>query len=407
MQGRRWRFLSPAMEAAAAPLALLPHTLSLSVGLFPRRLLAVHLFHGLYGHAAISPDFVVPDEWGYGLAGMRLGADAQELRLVRRLPMEVGTVVALDDAGFVWDVAARGAWPDIVCLLTSCRTLFPNARLVDGGGATAKRLPLGGLLTALETHREFASPAQRALLATLGVDVESRWTIKYSALRAYFALHCHVIVPLAFVVPANDERWPPQTWHLPLGFIVHWLRQIGPEITENRRADLDALDFCWFLYEWEYSFDVAAEAFGLHKVVPESFVVPRTYNWPFTVHGLAFGQLAKQRAALFARLEVRYAATLARLRGEANPQKAYAAAFTVDAVFDSFRDYTERHKSAQIPFLYGADEDTSAMPLGFFMDYCRRRFVHLDQTLQARLVDLWSGGSLMTTPRLPTTSAVV
>ncbi|GMF39727.1 unnamed protein product [Phytophthora fragariaefolia] len=107
------------------------------------------------------------------------------------------------------------------------------------------------------------------------------------------------MVPLKFVIPYGDPKYPAEAWGYPLGMHcknLRVLKQQGKELPFFALNDLEALDFPWDMrqHKWEVlvlpSLQKYHELHG-HSDVPGSFVVPSDdERWPKVLWGFRLGQ---------------------------------------------------------------------------------------------------------------------
>ncbi|RLN20985.1 hypothetical protein BBJ28_00008047, partial [Nothophytophthora sp. Chile5] len=108
----------------------------------------------------------------------------------------------------------------------------------------------------------------------------------------------HLMVPIRFVVPKDDELWPRATWGYQLGKQAAWLRKQrrgGGVIPSFALADLEDMDFAWGnnQYRWDhFIFPALRRFFELHghTNVPAIFHVPKgDVDWPERLWGRRLG----------------------------------------------------------------------------------------------------------------------
>ncbi len=138
-------------------------------------------------------------------------------------------------------------------------------------------------------------------LVTLGVDLspqtsERKFEKLFDGFQSYKTIHNHLQIPLEFVIPVNDARYPEQTWGMLLGKKLYGicshgkyskykdrLVALGVEIKVKKvqNAGFDAI----------YSALVAYKSLHSHVKVPQQFIVPlEDSNYPENTWGLRLGQ---------------------------------------------------------------------------------------------------------------------
>lgn len=142
--------------------------------------------------------------------------------------------------------------------------------------------------------------------------LQPEWNLVLEALITYLSLNGDLLVPTKFVVPHNDEHYPPATWGLPLGNCVFRIRSrhdfLRGEKAHSRRAQLDGLGFVWDVQEHMFrKFYFALRHFKKLEMersadgtrgprralrVPSTFVVPsgEENGWPRELWGYRLGQ---------------------------------------------------------------------------------------------------------------------
>ncbi|KAG6595828.1 uncharacterized protein IUM83_18260 [Phytophthora cinnamomi] len=118
------------------------------------------------------------------------------------------------------------------------------------------------------------------------------------ALRTFLRLKNHLMVPIAFVVPRDDDAWPRASWGYPLGKHAEWLRtrwRKNRPLPRFALKDLEEMDFAFDTsqYKWDRFLKPALrhyfELFG-DTDVPQSFSVPKgDAEWPERLWGLYLG----------------------------------------------------------------------------------------------------------------------
>ncbi|KDO20929.1 hypothetical protein SPRG_14020 [Saprolegnia parasitica CBS 223.65] len=127
------------------------------------------------------------------------------------------------------------------------------------------------------------------------------WALRVRALAVYKELHGHVVVPYRYSVPKDDERWPRETWALPLGNVVHKLRQSHASLPADRRDALEALGFAFSGLKTTLTWSDKMVALSTYKRlcghlrVPTAFVVPdNDSSWPRSLWCLKLGGIVQK-----------------------------------------------------------------------------------------------------------------
>ncbi|OQR86676.1 hypothetical protein ACHHYP_10271 [Achlya hypogyna] len=123
------------------------------------------------------------------------------------------------------------------------------------------------------------------------------WQRNLAAFDQYRAINGHLDVPIDFTVAAEDEAWPKDLRGLPLGMVVHSLRQqaLKDKLPQAKRAVLEEMGFAWRAQEslWErklLALTTYNKVYGNLKV-PRQFVVPVHDGWPRQVWHLRLGDI--------------------------------------------------------------------------------------------------------------------
>ncbi|KAF0698450.1 Aste57867_10935 [Aphanomyces stellatus] len=146
-------------------------------------------------------------------------------------------------------------------------------------------------------HKGQLDPCVVAALDSLHFVWDARahaFNQKRLALEIYQREYGHTIVPINYIVPANDPAWPKELWHLRLGKAVDNFRSRGISSLSSAHVDaLDALGFVWNAQDdtWQRNVDALTRFKALfgHTRVPEAFVVPSDEPWPKQLHGFRLG----------------------------------------------------------------------------------------------------------------------
>ncbi|KAH7473963.1 hypothetical protein KRP22_005073 [Phytophthora ramorum] len=126
------------------------------------------------------------------------------------------------------------------------------------------------------------------------------WVEKIApALQTFLAVEKHLMVPLKFVVPHGDAKWPVEAWGYPLGLHCRNLRVIkqqGKKLPFFALDDLEMFDFPWDMRQrkWEVLVLPSLKNFyeiNGHSDIPNTFVVPKgDPQWPELLWGFRLGQ---------------------------------------------------------------------------------------------------------------------
>lgn len=102
-------------------------------------------------------------------------------------------------------------------------------------------LQLGNSVHHIRCHGTHMSARERLLALGVEFGVKSKTSYEniLKALQAYKAVNGDVHVPKRFIVPLNDERYPPETWGVKLGNTVSNIR--NAQAYSEHRAELAAL----------------------------------------------------------------------------------------------------------------------------------------------------------------------
>ncbi|TMW61552.1 hypothetical protein Poli38472_012743 [Pythium oligandrum] len=168
--------------------------------------------------------------------------------------------------------------------------------------ADAHGMNLGRTLHAFMTNKNHHKRFPRVVtsLRAIGFPVDVDWKqylwkeLFMAGLETFYRQEGHSLVPIHFVVPSNDARWPRQTWGHRLGTQVHAIRQKLDALDPIEREDLERVDFSKDVNEtvWSEKLLPALETFAAihgHCVVKHTFVVPSEEPWPRKTWGLNLG----------------------------------------------------------------------------------------------------------------------
>ncbi|KAF0690472.1 Aste57867_18128 [Aphanomyces stellatus] len=122
--------------------------------------------------------------------------------------------------------------------------------------------------------------ALRAIHFVFDVN-ELKWTLKIRAFETYKALHGDLKIQQDFIVPANDDRWPRDTWGMRLGLAVRSMRQ-KTDMAPDRAAQLTAMGFVWNILE--QSWETKLLALKTYKALHGDLLVPYSFKTPAPPH---------------------------------------------------------------------------------------------------------------------------
>ncbi|ETM32390.1 hypothetical protein L914_20192 [Phytophthora nicotianae] len=148
--------------------------------------------------------------------------------------------------------------------------------------------------------RFFSSDLDAYRAPTVAVPCSANvWTKTVNpALRTFLKLRNHVMVPISFVVPTDDDNWPRETHGYPLGKHAEWLRRRWREmkdLPEFTVQDLKELGFAFDLsqYKWDHFVKPALHHYyelHQHTDVPQMFQVKHgDADWPERLWGFYLG----------------------------------------------------------------------------------------------------------------------
>ncbi|KAI9998278.1 hypothetical protein PInf_002653 [Phytophthora infestans] len=151
-----------------------------------------------------------------------------------------------------------------------------------------------------DSKRSFSSESPAYRVPSITVPLSATvWTKTVNpALRAFLKLRNHVMVPISFVVPMDDDEWPVNTHGYPLGKHAEWLRRRWRGRLEPPKfaaQDLQELDFAFdrSQYMWDHFVKPALcryyELYD-HTDVPQTFRVQHgDAAWPERLWGYYLG----------------------------------------------------------------------------------------------------------------------
>ncbi|GMF59692.1 unnamed protein product [Phytophthora fragariaefolia] len=278
---------------------------------------AFETFHRLNGHCRVHKFFVVPSDenWPTQSWGMKLGSIVNTVRSQGSYSTQVSRDRArLEEMGFVfnvlesdWSERIMPAFENFHRLNGHCRVPLAFVVPSDENWPTQSwGLKLGSIVSTVRSKGSYSTQVSRdrARLEEMGFVfnvLKPDWSEQIMpAFKAFHQLNGHCRVPIAFVVPSN-ENWPTQTWGLKLGSIVNRVRSQGSYSTQvsRDRARLEELGFVWNIIESKWSERVLpalqtfCKVYG-HCRVHQSFIVPTDADWPENLHGLKLGLIVRK-----------------------------------------------------------------------------------------------------------------
>jgi hypothetical protein len=157
-------------------------------------------------------------------------------------------------------------------------------------------LKLGRVVSNIRSGRSYS--AMRSELLSIGFEFKTSprrefRNMKIGLLR-YKELYGDMLVPTAYCVPYDDERWPQLTWGLKLGRAVSLIR--GGRIYASLHDELLAMGFDFKSQKKEYGATCVLLALARYKQLHGDLSVPHTYSvpvdtdkWPKQTWGMKLG----------------------------------------------------------------------------------------------------------------------
>ncbi|OQR83210.1 hypothetical protein ACHHYP_14961 [Achlya hypogyna] len=347
---------------------------------------ALAIYRERYDTCDVPAQYVIPHDlqrWPIALGGKRLGANVARLRL-QRTPLPSKAEATLAALGFNWcdstelvrcvivtDAAsetlgvAQILWDDVIEALSIFMAAHGHCHIapsyvVPRDAMTWPRctwgLRLAEAVSALEAHAFVLSDGQLRAAQNLGLlsHVPS-WFDVTALLNMYRCAHGRGAVPLDFVVPKDTVgafEWPLAARGMPLGEYAWAIGLHERRLGEERRRQLDAIDFCFNTIDtWAHILDgihAFLRVYG-HLQVPGPFVVPVAPEWPADLHGLRLGHYY-HRLELLLQLRMLSGATRdawRRLQTEAPPLSDNQRLF--EKILKCVANYKEHYRDAAVP----------------------------------------------------------
>ena len=260
-------------------------------------------FKELNGNSIVPLSFVVPentDEWPEELWGMHLGSVVVRVKsggYADRKEEFVSKGIVLDQADLKFNIAMQ-ALVNFKNLnghmLVPTRFVVPSETIdwpVETWG-----LKLGSIVTKIR-NGHYANRHQELLRIGFSFNASAaKFNIAKTALLLYKNQYGCLRVPQKFVVPSDSIEWPHETRGMKLGTLVDSIRQ-GLSYAD-RREELIALGFD-YKHQSKRAFTFSSVCTALktfrgkegHMLVPRSFSVPSTIEWPEETWGMKLGIL--------------------------------------------------------------------------------------------------------------------
>jgi hypothetical protein len=157
-------------------------------------------------------------------------------------------------------------------------------------------LKLGRAVSNIRSGRSYSS--MRSELLSIGFEFKSPPRKEFRKMKTgllrYKELFGNMLVPTAFCVPYDDERWPSQTWGLKLGRVVSLIR--GGRVYASLRDELLSIGFDFKSQKKEYGATCVLLALARYKQLHGDLQVPHTYSvpvdtdkWPKQTWGMKLG----------------------------------------------------------------------------------------------------------------------
>ncbi|DBA04150.1 TPA: hypothetical protein N0F65_004258 [Lagenidium giganteum] len=278
------------------------------------------VFHDRHGHFAVPFEFVVPKEednevdesleWPKESIGMKLG---KNLRLYTRGINSGKKLAALKEYGFPCDDWNTYVWEyqllEALKIYKEIEGHLYVKQMYDvpeGDPRWPKStwgFKLGSYAQRLRRDKSSLTPDQIERLDNIGFiwsEVQWRWHDFFlPALRRFFELYGHTVVPRNYIVPEQDVHWPTELWGYRLGFTATQALEKDHSVVElvrSSKEELSAVEFGTSTPDsaWEDRILPALEAFvdimG-HTEVDEEFIVPSESPWPEKSWGLRLGHV--------------------------------------------------------------------------------------------------------------------
>lgn len=280
---------------------------------------AVEHYRKLYGHCSVHHTFVVSLKdpfwpsvsWGYrlGRAVAKVKANTEEHAMTPRAMADLRRLNFFED-GLALEIWQEALLP---CLELYPRlygdTFIPINFIVPSEDPWPERawgMNLGYIVKTINSKYIFRDEmhSDKPKLKQLGYAWQSlfgKWAKDFlPTLRLFKGKFHHCDVPSWWVVPTNDESWPPALRGYHLGKNVVRVRRSGrgsSDVTDVL-SELDALGFKFNAFESNFvdrvlpALEVYAEKYG-DTHVPQGFIVPSDETWPRPSWGTKLGHTVR------------------------------------------------------------------------------------------------------------------
>jgi hypothetical protein len=215
-----------------------------------KNVLALTRYKEIHGHVRVPQSFIVPTDdqrWPIEMHGMKLGTVVKYIRQ-RRASLSDNQVNALETLGFEWKVSLDLNLKKTLLALTQYKEIYGHVRVpqrfvVPTGDQRwpieLHGMKLGIAVKYIRQGRVILSENQLDALDELGfewnVSDDENWKKTLLALKTFRDIHGHVRLPILFVVPTDDQRWPIKTYGVKLGKVTSYLRQNKISLPQNRK----------------------------------------------------------------------------------------------------------------------------------------------------------------------------
>lgn len=205
------------------------------------------------------------------------------------------------------------------------RSIYGNCRIPEDYviRSNASKFPrelrgslFGQLIRDIRQGKRYCGLLQRRIWRSFGLydedeeghSMEEKFVIIFKALKIFRKEHGHLQVSRNFVIPNNDELFPPDSWGLPLGMILSNIRNLGSWCTtRNHVTKLASIDAIACYYDQDIFrlmpsgndvYNALQTFFQLHGHldIPLDYVVPSSDNgtnssYEEVMHGCALGRV--------------------------------------------------------------------------------------------------------------------
>jgi hypothetical protein len=216
---------------------------------------ALKAYKAIHSDLVVPFTFVVPQgdvRFPAGTWGMKLGRNVDSIRNRGAYPEHR---VKLEELGVSFEVENINHYDFLTHIFPALEAyksvhgnlLVPRDFLVPEGDvrfpADTWRMNLGVVVSTVRNRGDYLKYKER--LTALGFVYKSVYDVQfnviYSALEAYKAVHDNLLVPVKFIVPQGDVRFPAETWGMKLGRNFDHIRNSGAY--SEHRVKLEELGF--------------------------------------------------------------------------------------------------------------------------------------------------------------------